>query len=112
MLKAIGIGRTRLGVGLGGGVLCGGIMYGTWSPALCTSATTVEQKRQAISALPVPMSKLLAEAVGTALIVQGGCGVVCALKYANSNLGSFGLSAVWGTTVCLAVVTLADTSNP
>ena len=47
--------------------------------------------------------KCVAEAVGTAIIVQGGCGVVCAAKYAGSGMGSFGLAAVWGISVTLAV---------
>ncbi len=47
--------------------------------------------------------RCLAEAIGTAIIVQGGCGVVCASKYAKSGATPFGIAATWGISVALAV---------
>ena len=45
----------------------------------------------------------MAEAFGTGLIVQFGCGAVCALKYANAPFNTFGIAAAWGIGVTLAV---------
>jgi glycerol uptake facilitator protein len=83
-----------------GGVLGGGTLLAGSTKAWCEPAVL---KSSQPKPTPTQSSKLLAEAVGTAIIVQGGCGVVCALKFAGSNLGSFGISAVWGASVCLAV---------
>lgn len=45
----------------------------------------------------------LAEMIGTAIIVQGGCGAVCAAKYAGSGANVFGIAAAWGISVTLAI---------
>ena len=45
---------------------------------------------------------MIAEAIGTGIIVQLGCGAVGAMKYAGAPFGTFGLAAVWGTAVALA----------
>jgi glycerol uptake facilitator protein len=60
------------------------------SAAETTSGPTMEQR-------------LMAEAFGTGLIVQFGCGAVCALKYANAPFNTFGIAAAWGIGVTLAV---------
>ena len=60
---------------------------------------------------PSLMAKCVAEAVGTGLIIQGGCGVVCAAKYAGSGMGGFGIAAVWGASVMLAVYATASISG-
>ena len=52
---------------------------------------------------PSMEQRLIAEAVGTGIIVQFGCGAVCALKYANAQFGLFGISCAWGIGVALAV---------
>ena len=57
------------------------------------------------------MQKCLAEAVGTGIIIQGGCGVVCALKYAGSTIGPGAIAAVWGASVALAVYATANISG-
>ena len=48
------------------------------------------------------IEKLMAEAVGTGIIVLGGCGAVCASKFAGASFGQFGLAAAWGMSVALA----------
>ena len=102
-------------------LLCGGAVAGaaallssTSGAALCTPAT----KTTTAAPLPPPPPppkppaeesgpslavRCLAEAVGTAIIVQGGCGCVAALKYAGANFTTFGLATTWGATVALAV---------
>ena len=115
-------------------LLCGGGAgaLGLWSastrPALCESTKTAPKP-----AAPSLEKRCLAEAFGTAIIIQGGCGageatasrtgqasnilgpatnfprlrvsrlsIVCALKYAGANYGTFGLAAIWGVSVALA----------
>ena len=52
---------------------------------------------------PTMEQRLVAEAIGTGIIVQLGCGVVSASKYAGANFTVFGIAATWGTAVALAV---------
>jgi len=47
--------------------------------------------------------RMTAEAIGTGIIVQVGCGVVASSKYASGNFTVFGLAATWGAAVALAV---------
>ena len=68
------------------------------APAEATAKPTMEQR-------------LIAEAIGTGIIVQLGCGAVCALKYAGGNFGTFGLAAAWGVAVALAVYTTRGISG-
>jgi glycerol uptake facilitator-like aquaporin len=37
------------------------------------------------------------------IIVSGGCGIVCASKYAGSGIGTFGIAVGFGFAVALAV---------
>lgn len=57
------------------------------------------------------LSRLMAEASGTFVLVAGGCGVVCAAKYANAAFTPFGIASIWGATVCLAVFATRDISG-
>ena len=57
------------------------------------------------------ISRLMAEASGTFILIAGGCGVVCAAKYASAGFTPFGISAIWGATVCLAVFATRDVSG-
>jgi glycerol uptake facilitator protein len=63
------------------------------------------------SAGPSQVQKLLAEAIGTGMIVVGGCGVVCALKFAGHSVNALGIAAAFGTSVTLAIYATADISG-
>ena len=91
--------------GRGAALLCGGsslslYAYTTSRPALCDAIKP--PPADAPKAAPSLEKRCLAEAIGTAIIVQGGCGCVCALKYAGASYGQFGLAAIWGASVALA----------
>ena len=45
--------------------------------------------------------KCVAEAIGTGIIVSGGCGAVCAMKYAGAGLSLVGIAASFGISVAL-----------
>ena len=85
---------------------CGAIACGTAAaaPVLCEARV-----RQATSVPPplVPRPTLqqrcAAEAIGTGIIIQVGCGVVCAAKYAGSPITPFGIAVTWGVGVALAI---------
>lgn len=66
--------------------------------AVGTCCKAAPSPSQPVAEVPEPtlLKKCLAEALGVGIIVQGGCGVVCAAKYTSSGIGSFGVSAVWG----------------
>jgi glycerol uptake facilitator-like aquaporin len=49
--------------------------------------------------------------MGTAMIVGGGCGTVCAMKYANYPLGPLGVAGSFGLAVTAAVYTTRDISG-
>jgi len=74
------------------------------------SASTADAS-VAASEPPSLAKKCLAEAFGTGLIVHGGCGVVCASKFAGSTISPFGIAAVWGSSVALAVYATRDVSG-
>jgi len=69
------------------------------------AAATADEKK------PTLLQKCMAEAIGTGIIIQGGCGVVCAAKYAGSGIGPGAMAAVWGASVALAVYTTAKISG-
>ncbi|KAL1523574.1 hypothetical protein AB1Y20_018510 [Prymnesium parvum] len=79
----------RLALGAGAASLIAGPCL---SSASCAPAST-----------PPPLwHKCIAEAFGTGMIVQLGCGVVCAHLYAGSAIGPGAIAAVWGFSVALA----------
>ena len=88
-------GASAIALGAAAG-LVSGVAY---PPAWCEAAHEQGSVPKAASQ-PSLMARCIAEAVGTGLIIQGGCGVVCAAKYAGSGVGTFGLAAVWGANVC------------
>ena len=53
----------------------------------------------------------LAEMWGTAVIVLFGCGSVCSALYVESQIDLFGIAAVWGLGVALAVYCSANVSG-
>ena len=85
-------------------LLCGGssisLYAATRPPALCDAVKSPAEAPS--TATPSLEKRCIAEAIGTAIIVQGGCGAVCALKYGGANYGTFGLAAIWGASVALA----------
>lgn len=52
---------------------------------------------------PTLLQKCIAEAIGTGIIVAGGCGIVAASAYAGSGIGLLGISTGFGMSVMLAV---------
>jgi MIP family channel proteins len=54
---------------------------------------------------------LLAEAIGTFMIVVGGCGVVCTAVTTGAQAGIWHVAVVWGFTVTLAIYCTADASG-
>ena len=63
------------------------------------------------STFPTFEQKLIAEFMGTAMIVLGGCGAVCTAKYAGGNSTLFGMAATWGIVVAIAVFTTRKISG-
>ena len=55
--------------------------------------------------------KCIAEFIGTGMIVGGGCGTVCAAKYAKYPLGAFGIPVAFGMSVALAIYATRDVSG-
>ena len=53
----------------------------------------------------------MAEAIGTGIIIGGGCGCVCANRYANYPLGLLGVPVVFGASVAIAVYATRDVSG-
>jgi hypothetical protein len=79
-------------------ILCGGSFSAAaaWSScsrpaALCESASNTK-KTAPVSSGPTIEKKCLAEAIGTAIIIQGGCGAVAASKYTYARTASAGCS--------------------
>eukprot|EP00747_Dinoflagellata_sp_TGD_P185064 gnl/TRDRNA2_/TRDRNA2_41330_c0_seq1.p1 gnl/TRDRNA2_/TRDRNA2_41330_c0~~gnl/TRDRNA2_/TRDRNA2_41330_c0_seq1.p1 ORF type:complete len:386 (-),score=75.52 gnl/TRDRNA2_/TRDRNA2_41330_c0_seq1:16-1116(-) len=101
-------GRGLAAAVLGAVALAGGAQAAANPPARC------EEKKQAAAPAatgPTLGQKCLAEAIGTGLIVHGGCGIVCTGKYAGVNLMPAHMSIVWGATVALAVYATRDISG-
>jgi len=67
------------------------------APLRCEEATLAE--------------KCTAEALGTGIVVHGGCGAVCSAKYCNSGLGAGPVALAWGLSVALAVYATRDVSG-
>jgi len=78
-------------VAFGGAVVFGGAVTHC-EPAADEAKSPVE---------PNLMRKCFAEAIGTAIIVTGGCGAVAANKYAG-GISAFGVATAWGVSVALA----------
>lgn len=84
---------------------CGGALAASYvcsRPSLCEARSQATSTEQAPAA-PSLASRCVAEAIGTGIIIAGGCGAVCSVKYAASNKTLFGLAACWGASVALAV---------
>jgi len=57
------------------------------------------------------LQKCFAEALGTGMIVAGGCGVVCALKYAGHSVNALGIGLAFGASVTLAIYATRNVSG-
>mmetsp|Transcript_19786 Transcript_19786/g.42606 ORF Transcript_19786/g.42606 Transcript_19786/m.42606 type:complete len:391 (+) Transcript_19786:1-1173(+) len=55
--------------------------------------------------------EMMAEFIGTYLIVQIGCGVVCAATYLGAQVGLWQIAAAWSIAVTLAIATTASISG-
>lgn len=94
--------KGHMAAALGALALCsGGVAHTTRCEDAVASPAASE---------PSFTKKLIAEAVGTGIIVLGGCGVVCTHKYAAVLQGGH-LAAVWGASVALAVYATRDISG-
>lgn len=60
---------------------------------------------------PTLVHKLMAEALGTAMIVIFGCGSVCAAVLTGAQTGLWQVAVVWGFGVALAIYTTASVSG-
>jgi len=70
-----------------------------------------EAATRKVAAEPTLAQKCIAEAVGTGIIVTGGCGAVCASIYCASGLGLGAACIAWGSSVALAAYTTRDISG-
>lgn len=57
------------------------------------------------------MQKCIAEAVGTGVIVGGGCTVVSAMKYAGAPIGPLAIALGFGGSVMMAIYATRDISG-
>ena len=60
---------------------------------------------------PSLSQKLMAETIGTFLIVHLGCGTVCSAIYHSAQIGLWQIAAVWSLAVTLAIYTTAHVSG-
>jgi hypothetical protein len=82
----------------------GGSAVGLAGACVFSSATTsCDASTGAEPAGPSLLQKCVAEAIGTGMIVAGGCGVVCAAKYAGHAVTPLGIGAAFGLSVTLAI---------
>lgn len=98
-------GGMTAGLGL---LAVGGAVHGCASPVRCDDGTAAASPAKAE---PTLLQKCLAEAVGTGIIVHGGCGVVCAAVFGNSGLNTFQLSGIWGLSIALAIFATREISG-
>ena len=57
------------------------------------------------------LREMLAEAIGTGIIVHLGCGTVCAAIYRSAQVGLFQIAAIWAIAVSLAIYCTAGISG-
>jgi hypothetical protein len=84
--------------------LVGGSAVGLAGACVFSAATTSCDASTGVEpAGPSLLQKCVAEAIGTGMIVAGGCGVVCAAKYAGHAVTPLGIGAAFGLSVTLAI---------
>ena len=92
-------------------VVGGCVVGGVSGAALVNSSAMCDGAGAAVAAGPSLLQKCVAEAIGTGMIVSGGCGVVCALKYAGHPITPLGIGAAFGLSVTLAIYATAGISG-
>lgn len=98
---------TRLGASGAGSqpLVCHSRRHGPWIVAAMQAEGTGTPEPYTLA------QRCLAEALGVGIIVTGGCGAVCAAKYAGAPLGHFGIASAFGLSVALAVYATRDISG-
>jgi hypothetical protein len=91
--------------------LVGGSAVGLAGACVFSAATTSCDASTAEPAGPSLLQKCVAEAIGTGMIVAGGCGVVCAAKYAGHAVTPLGIGAAFGLSVTLAIYATGESLN-
>lgn len=77
----------------------------------CTMPEAITEQAQ-VDGTPSLFKRLVAEAIGTGIIVGGGCGSVCSAMYLPGYaLGPLGISLAFGGSVALAVYATRDISG-
>lgn len=71
--------------------------------SICEAHARIVPAAPAEATSPSLTSRCIAEAIGTAIIVCGGCGSVAAAKYGGSGANVFAHAITWGISVTLAV---------
>jgi len=107
--KPVWVGKEKLAAVLGAIALGGAAQAGAKQPSRCDNGAAVVPSPA--GGEPTLQKKCLAEAIGTGIIVHGGCGVVCASKFCGSAIGPGAIAAVWGISVALAVYATRDISG-
>lgn len=79
--------------------------------ATTSTSTVLNAARGGSASSPSFSQKLLAEAIGTFLIVHLGCGTVCSAIYKSAQQGLWQIAAVWSLAVTLAIYTTAGISG-
>lgn len=97
--------RRCVGLGLGGAAIA---WHASQRTPACEEAAPGRREAKLLVASPAEATpslaaRCIAEALGTGIIVAGGCGAVCTSKYAGGNSTLFGVAAAWGMSVALAV---------
>jgi len=102
-------GKAKLAALLGAAAIGSGSCTDMKYPMMCeeanTSSSDKPKKTYTLS------EKCVAEAVGTGIIVLGGCGAVAANIYCGSGLGLGAAGIAWGSSVALAAYTTRDISG-
>lgn len=71
----------------------------------------VKEEEPPAKSEPSLLAKCCAEAVGTGIIVHGGCGVVCTTKYANAGMNVFQMAGIWGLSIAIAIFATREISG-
>ena len=67
------------------------------------SSSSSKEANKHTTCIAIPWREMLAEAIGTGIIVHLGCGTVCSALYKSAHTGLFQIAAVWGLAVTLAI---------
>jgi len=102
---ASSFGQFRMAAALGALALGGGLQA-NYGPTLCETTGSDAKGPE-----PTLTQKCMAEALGTGIIVHGGCGCICSKMYAGSAMGLFQIATIWGVSVALAIFATREVSG-